>query len=178
MKMKLVTAGTIIFVLAACSGGGTTRTKPSMQTRNIANAGMPWGQTIEKPVQPQLVESSSQDMMPVVQTAVESNHAATTPIGTVAVTDDYVRASTELFRCDNGMNITIKHLQADTITIADSHTKGNSILKRNPSMSGEVYEASDSVLGKQTQWHQNNAMAHLKLTQKNRAVATNCVLIH
>lgn len=178
MKTKLWVTSAIVLALTACNGGGTTKTKPTVQTPNTANAAMPWGAPVVQQAAPQpVVQQLPQYTAPVRNPEAYTNHAAVAQAGTTAVDDGYVRASTENFRCDNGMNITIKHLEADTITIAASNSKGNSILKRTTSASGELYAASSSVLGKKTQWHQKAAMAHLSFTQNNREVNSNCALV-
>lgn len=174
MKTQLLMSGVLIAMLAACGSGGKTRTPPTVQTPNTADVTLPWGKPVVQQTAPQsAVQFTPQAPNPQMYT----NHASVVREGTTVVDNGYVRASTENFRCDNGMNITIKHLEADTITIAASNSKGNSILKRATSASGELYAASSSVLGKKTEWHQKNAEANLSFTQNNRAISTNCALV-
>lgn len=197
MKQSLLMCALMASVLAACGGYGSTRTAPTVQTPNTYDVRNPTAsagaQNIPVLAQPKVVQQrvAAQDMggyvvvpqqQPVqaVQPAYnpsQHNHAAVANAGTTAVSDDYVRASTENFTCDNGANITIKHLQADTITIALEGLTGNSILKLASSASGELYRAQAALFGKPTQWHQKSAQANLTFVNaNNQAVSTACRL--
>lgn len=190
MKKSLLMCALMASVLAACGGGGTTRTPPTVQTPNTYDVRNPTGtgtQSIPVLAQPQVVQQAApvvqpqQYTPPAVQQAAynpsQYNHAAVAKAGTTTVSDDYVRASTENFTCDNGANITIKHLEADTITIALEGLTGNSILKLASSASGELYRAQAALFGKPTQWHQKSAQANLTFVNaNNQAVSTACRL--
>lgn len=190
MKKSLLMCTLMASVLAACGGGGSTRTPPTVQTPNTYDVRNPTAtgtQGIPVLAQAQVVPNqvAAQNMggyvvvppQPSVQPVhnpSQYNHAAVANVGTTAVNDGYVRASTENFSCDNGMNITIKHLEADTITIAEQNSKGNSILKRN----GESFRATNTVLGGEVQWNQQDANATLIFKPKGRVqfTKTNCTL--
>lgn len=182
MKKSLLMCALMASVLAACGGGGTTRTAPTVQTPNTFDVRNPTAtgtQGIPVLAQPRVVEQAApQYTQPAVQPQAaynpsQYNHAAVANAGTTAVDDGYVRASTEVFACDNGTNVTIKHLEADTITIAMDGTKGNSILKLTTSSDGsETYRGKAALFGKQTEWQQQSAQATLRFLNANNQITT------
>lgn len=180
MKLNLLMSGLLLATLAACGGGGTTRTPPTVQTPNTFDVRNPTAtgtQSIPVLAQPRVVQQAApiqqaQYVAPPVEPAYnpsQYNHASVAQAGTTAVSDDYVRASTENFVCSNGANITIKHLEADTITIALEGVGGNSILK---AAGGNVFRSNTALFGKATEWQQQNANANLRFTNANNQVVS------
>lgn len=191
MKKSLLMCALMASVLAACGGGSSTRTPPTVQTPNTYDVRNPTAtgtQGIPVLAQPRVVQQAAPVVQPqqYTQPAVQQpaaynpsqhNHAAVANAGTTAVDDGYVRASTEVFSCSNGNTVTIKHLEADTITIALDSLKGNSILKLVSSSGSEVYRSKTALFGKQTEWQQQSAQANLRfLNANNQLVETRCSL--